>query len=146
MGRLWALREARLSADARSLGAYAVVRLFGEGREEGFPRSAVSAPRGQSACRGRPRAVGRAARPRGGTPRLPPALSCEPGMGEEKVGAWGSEPEVGAEAGPLGLGLPALMLGIWGQPLGRDEFPGCPGGLDSIPKALSKQSLPETPS
>lgn len=52
MGRLWALREARLSADARSLGAYAAVRLFGEGREEGFPRSAVSAPWGQS---GRPR-------------------------------------------------------------------------------------------
>ena len=48
MGRVWALREARLSADARSLGAYAAARLFGEGREEGFPRSAVSTPRGLS--------------------------------------------------------------------------------------------------
>lgn len=52
MGRLWALREARLSADARSVGAYAAVKLFGEGREEGFPHSVVSAPRGQS---GQPR-------------------------------------------------------------------------------------------
>lgn len=48
MGRVWALREARLSADARSLGAYAAARLFGEGREEGFPRPAVSTPRGLS--------------------------------------------------------------------------------------------------
>lgn len=105
MGRSWAFREARLSADARSLGAYAAVRLFGEGREEGFPRSAVSAPRGQSGRRG-PGAEGRAARPRRGTPRLPPAWRCEPGMGDEKVGAWGSEPDLGAEACPLGLGLP----------------------------------------
>lgn len=23
-----------------------------------------------------------------------------------------------------------MMLGRWGQPLGRGEFPGCPGGLE----------------
>lgn len=87
MGRLWALREARLSADARSLGAYAAVRLFGEGQEEGFPRSAVLAPRGQSGGRGWPRALGRTTRPRGGRIGVRPAPRWELGMEGEEVGA-----------------------------------------------------------
>lgn len=87
MGRLWALREARLSADARSLGAYAAVRLFGEGREEGFPRFEVLAPRGQS---GRPRL---ARGFRSCSPALRGQTRCAPGTKvrtrdeDEKVGA-----------------------------------------------------------
>lgn len=87
MGRVWALREARLSADARSLGAYAPARLFGEGREEGFPRLVVSAPPGTVrpllASGFRLCSLAR----RCGRLLVRPSPRCEPGIRDEEVGA-----------------------------------------------------------
>lgn len=129
MGRVWALREARLSADARSLGAYAAARLFGEGREEGFPRSAVSAPRGQSG-RSWPRASGLAAWPKEGRLGVRQAPRCEPGMGDEEVGALELKAGGGRGDSSARPGAPALMFVIGGQPLGWGEFTGHPAGLE----------------